>query len=77
MKKIAVLALIITLTGASCSSETRIKEAKEEPMAEVYSCPMHPEITGVKGDMCSICQMDLTIKGEEMHGEQIDSTLQH
>jgi hypothetical protein len=67
MKKIAVLALLIAFAAASCSSETKTKEAKEEPIAEVYSCPMHPEITGVKGDTCSICLMDLTIKGEELH----------
>ncbi len=77
MKKIAVLALFIALTAVSCSSETKTKEAKEASMAEVYSCPMHPEITGVKGDTCSICRMDLTIKGEEMHGEHIDSTMHH
>jgi hypothetical protein len=25
----------------------------------VYACPMHPEITGMAGDTCSICGMDL------------------
>jgi len=25
-----------------------------------YACPMHPEITGKKGDHCSKCQMALT-----------------
>ncbi|WP_055151997.1 heavy metal-binding domain-containing protein [Jiulongibacter sediminis] len=31
-----------------------------------YACPMHPEITGVKGDKCSICNMDL----EEVETEE-------
>ncbi len=30
----------------------------------VYACPMHPEITGKKGDKCSKCGMELTeVKG--------------
>jgi hypothetical protein len=33
--------------------------------AHTYACPMHPEVTGVKGDKCSKCGMDLT----EMTGE--------
>lgn len=28
--------------------------------AKVYACPMHPEITGKKGDTCSECGMELT-----------------
>ena len=26
----------------------------------VYSCPMHPEVTGKAGDKCSKCGMDMT-----------------
>ena len=77
MKKLAVLALIIGFTAASCSSESKTEEGKVEQMAEVYSCPMHPEITGIKGDTCSVCHMDLALKGEEMHGEHMDSTMSH
>lgn len=30
------------------------------PADEVaYACPMHPEVTGKKGDTCSKCGMDL------------------
>ncbi|QDF65722.1 hypothetical protein FJQ87_02685 [Shewanella sp. SNU WT4] len=28
--------------------------------AASHSCPMHPEVTGVKGDSCPKCGMDLT-----------------
>jgi hypothetical protein len=28
-------------------------------MASAYACPMHPEITGKKGDKCTICGMAL------------------
>ena len=44
--------------------------ATEEEMA--YACPMHPEITGKKGDTCSKCGMDL----EEVKGDG-DTTHMH
>lgn len=28
----------------------------------VYACPMHPEVTGIKGDKCPKCKMDLEEK---------------
>lgn len=28
--------------------------------SKMYACPMHPEVTGKKGDKCSKCGMDLT-----------------
>lgn len=28
----------------------------------VYTCPMHPEVTGNKGDTCPKCGMDLEVK---------------
>jgi predicted Zn-ribbon and HTH transcriptional regulator len=34
-------------------------EAAPEP---VYACPMHPEVTGQKGDKCPKCKMDLVEK---------------
>ncbi len=34
-----------------------------------YACPMHPEITGIKGDKCSNCGMDLTpVSGDDHKG---------
>ncbi len=35
--------------------------------AHNFACPMHPEITGVKGDKCSQCGMDLTPVSEDDH----------
>ena len=32
----------------------------EAPVAELYACPMHPEIQGKKGEECSKCGMALT-----------------
>jgi len=28
----------------------------------VYTCPMHPEVVGKKGDKCPKCEMDLVAK---------------
>lgn len=41
--------------------------ATASPADEVtYACPMHPEVTGKKGDTCSRCGMDLepAVQGE-------------
>lgn len=35
------------------------KTDPDSPMVSAYACPMHPEITGKKGDNCSICGMPL------------------
>lgn len=34
-----------------------------------YACSMHPEITGIKGDTCSKCGMDLTPVSGDDHKE--------
>ena len=39
-----------------------------EENRHVFVCPMHPEITGVEGDHCSECGMDLE-KVEHEHEE--------
>lgn len=42
---------------------TAVPAAETAPAPEaVYACPMHPEITGKKGDKCSKCKMDLEEK---------------
>ncbi|MCD6180195.1 MAG: hypothetical protein J7K39_09865 [Bacteroidales bacterium] len=47
----------ITLTSCGNSND---KSSKQEQTEEVYACPMHPNITGKKGDTCSVCGMELT-----------------
>ena len=66
----AILFAIGSTTFISCGNSHEQNESIEQEAAEtneetetaaqVYSCPMHPEITGVQGDTCSICGMDLT-----------------
>jgi periplasmic mercuric ion binding protein len=39
----------------------------ERKAAAVFSCPMHPEITGKEAGKCSKCGMDLTAAKKEDH----------
>jgi hypothetical protein len=34
-------------------------------LAAIFACPMHPEITGVEGDKCSKCGMELVAASED------------
>ena len=73
--KILTLGTIIAfLTGstflASCGSGTQkdadsTEQHDEGTMAATHACPMHAEITGVEGDKCSKCGMDLVETSKE------------
>ena len=39
---------------------------------QVYACPMHPEVTGKKGDKCSKCGMALT--AVQSNNDQLPAT---
>lgn len=73
-RRIFVLGVAISLfvgsaAISSCSSNSG-KAAKQEQTAEVYACPMHPEVTGKKGDKCSKCGMYLTkVESSKEHQE--------
>lgn len=43
-------------TETDAVSESANKDSAEQ----LYSCPMHPEVTGKKGEKCPKCEMDLT-----------------
>ena len=66
MKKIMFLSLIAAFMLVSCSQknkdETTSNTEKTEKTAQLYSCPMHPEVTGEKGAECPECGMELTEK---------------
>ncbi|OJV17293.1 MAG: hypothetical protein BGO21_25715 [Dyadobacter sp. 50-39] len=56
-----------SLKGVACSLhcfENGLDQATHQKpaVADVYACPMHPEITGKKGDSCSKCHMKLVKK---------------
>ena len=54
-------------TESNTQTETRTSQttavdttAVKEPVAELYACPMHPEVQGKKNDECPKCGMPLT-----------------
>ena len=66
MKKILFLSLIATFMMVSCTQknkeESTLNSDKTKKKAELYSCPMHPEVTDVAGSECPECGMELTEK---------------
>jgi formamidopyrimidine-DNA glycosylase len=63
MKNIAkIIVLVILVTFASCKDKNA--DAKENSVEnnqeQLYSCSMHPEVHGKKGEECSVCGMELT-----------------
>ena len=63
MKKIILTAMIIALTVVSCKKNevtSTEKKPTTESGTELYSCPMHPEVHGKKGEACPECGMELT-----------------
>lgn len=60
-KMVVLMALALPL-AFSCNT-TEDKSAKTDTTADghehVYSCPMHPEVTGKEGDTCPKCGMKL------------------
>jgi nitrous oxide reductase accessory protein NosL len=66
MKNTIIALLIMTFGLVSCNQKSNEKapgtKTATEDTTEVYACPMHPEITGKKGDTCSKCGMELTEK---------------
>lgn len=65
MKNIVKLFVLIAFViFASCKenkAETN-STTTETASEELYSCPMHPEVTGKIDSACSICGMKLTEK---------------
>lgn len=64
MKYIILSALAITLMMVSCNQKNEQAKTTNsettENSSQLYACPMHPEITGKKGDKCPKCGMELT-----------------
>lgn len=61
-----MMSVITALIAVSCNQKnkevTDVSSQKTEKSAELYSCPMHPEVTGVAGSECPECGMELTEK---------------
>jgi len=70
MKQIFIAAVLFTAILSACNNNSgEAKKTDETNNAQttnaadsnkLYACPMHPEVTGKKGDKCSKCGMELT-----------------
>ncbi|MEZ7516215.1 DUF3347 domain-containing protein [Flavobacterium frigidarium] len=64
--KLGLLSLVLTIASCKDNKENASDDNKEMVADnELYSCPMHPEVTGKKGDTCTECGMKLTEKVSE------------
>jgi hypothetical protein len=71
--KISLMATVIATFAACGDSENKCEHktdatettatapADSATTAAAYVCPMHPKVTGKKGDTCSECAMDLEL----------------
>lgn len=59
--KTLFLTAILAITLVSCNHKTKETENNTSVNSnEIFACPMHPEVTGKKGEDCSKCGMELT-----------------
>ena len=63
--KLLLFGIAIAIFGTACTQQKPAAAASQQTapavmVADHYSCPMHPEVTGKMGDKCWKCNMDLT-----------------
>lgn len=58
-----ILATTLLFSLSSCGGSYKTEEVAEA----VYSCPMHPEVTGEEGDTCNQCGMAMEKVEDEGH----------
>ena len=76
MKTLFITA-ILAITLVSCNHKTKETENNTSvDSKDIFACPMHPEITGKKGDDCSKCGMELT-EPVTQYGNHNDGTHVH
>jgi hypothetical protein len=51
-----------TQTTAPVATETKAEVKTDTTHVHVFTCPMHPEVTGKEGDKCPKCSMALEHK---------------
>lgn len=78
--KTLFLTAILAITLVSCNHKTKETENNTTVNSnEIFACPMHPEVTGKKGEDCSKCGMELTepvAQSEKVHNHN-DGTHEH
>lgn len=70
MKQILTIAVLFTAIFAACNNNSdeakktdetnNTQTANAAESNKLYACPMHPEVTGKKGEKCGKCGMELT-----------------
>jgi len=64
MKKIILATVIMFAIVTSCNQKGKEADAQSTETStsanELFACPMHPEVTGKKGEDCPKCGMELT-----------------
>ena len=77
MKKIILSVFLLGIVMVSCKQEAKPEtgEATVETSTEVYACPMHPEVTGKKGDVCTDCGMNLELVKAEAEQEKVEEVV--
>ncbi|MEN8617386.1 heavy metal-binding domain-containing protein [Shewanella baltica] len=68
LTNLALIAFLLTSTSVFATArphEHQHDNANPQQQAQTYVCPMHPEVTGTKGDSCPKCGMDLEPKATE------------
>ena len=64
MKNVVLSAIAMAFVLVSCNQKNKQAATSDavttETTSQMYSCSMHPEVTGKKGEECSKCGMELT-----------------
>ena len=72
MKNIFALTVAVFIATAGVFAQTKAGKIDKSAKYALYTCPMHPEVTGHKPGKCPKCGMTLNLsKKEEMKANQI------
>ncbi|SEP66623.1 DUF3347 domain-containing protein [Flavobacterium urocaniciphilum] len=69
--KAIIMSAFFAVSLVSCNHKTKEAEnVTQSDSTQIFSCPMHPEVTGKKGVECSKCGMELTEPVEQTEQEK-------
>lgn len=73
MKKILFF-IFLAVAGLTACNQSAKNKKQSEQTAEVYTCPMHPEVKSDKAGSCPKCGMELVKKDEHNHPDSSSNT---